>query len=220
MNATAIRNIFLTAVFFAAGHLQATVIFSSNSSAADPTQFNSNVLGSTATQFSNVLVDPDPAWASAIPGSNWISFVNTTNPNAPNYFQVPDGTVWAFYQDFTLTAADTTANGSLSFLADDSASVLLNGHVLVSEASSAGNTYAHCSDVVPNCTAVDTIVLPASDFVTGVNVLEFDVAQRAGTSFGVDYSGTAGVPEPATMGMMGLGLIAAGVLGRKKFLKK
>jgi len=220
MNATALRNILLTATFFVAGNLQGSVVFSSNSSIVDPTQFNYNVPGSAAYQYSNVLVDPDPAWANAMPGSNWISFTNTTNPSGANFFQVPNGTVWAFYQDFTLSAADTTVNGSVSVMADDSTSVILNGHTLVSEASSVGNTYASCSDVVPNCKTVDTVVLPSTDFVTGVNVLEFDVAQRAGTSYGLDYSGTAGVPEPATMGMMGLGLIAAGVFGRKQLLKK
>ena len=204
-----LRTILFGASFLAAGSLQATVIFDSNSTVSDPTESN--------TSGFNIVIAKNPAWANPLPGSNWISFENTGDPSSPGFVTVPNGTVVAFYQNFTLTAAGASVNGTVSVLADDSTSVILNGHTLVTEASFIGNGYSTCSDTVPNCVTADTVVLPSADLVTGVNVLEFDTAQRAGSSFGLDYAGSAGsAPEPSTMVLMGTVLLGVATWGRRR----
>ena len=216
MQTTTVRTALFAAALLAGGHLQATVIFNSNSTAADPNQYNT----STSASSPNVIISPNTAWAAALPGSNWISFENTGDPSSQGFQTVPNGTVVSFFQNFYLNTAGATVNGTISVLADDSTSVILNGTTLVPEASQVGNSYSTCSDTAPNCVAVETLVLPSADLKVGKNVLEFDVAQRAGSSFGLDYSGTAGVPEPGTVGLMGLGMLAVGILGRKFNLAK
>src|ERR1700722_18720983 len=36
-------------------------------------------------------VDPNPNWAPALAGSNWVSFTTTGNPSDAGYYVVPDG---------------------------------------------------------------------------------------------------------------------------------
>ncbi len=188
----------------------ATIKFSSNATAADSTQNNS--IGN------NIVIQKNPGWLDPIAGSQWISYANTGDPSSSGFISPANGTVVSFFQYFTLTAADLTTNGTVSLLADDSAATLLNGHTLQSEAPSAGNTYGTCSDTKPNCTAVTTVTLSSQYFVVGRNKLQFDVAQRAGSSYGLDYSGSAGTtaPEPATWAFMASGALAFAVGLRKR----
>ncbi len=133
-----------------------------------------------------------------------------------------NGTVVSFFQNFVLTAADLSTNGTVSLYADDSSSVVLNNTTLLSEASSAGNTYSTCSDTKPNCVSLTTVVLPSTYFVLGNNVLRFDVAQRAGSSYGLDYAGSAGAasaPEPSTWAFMASGFVALGAGLRKRLTR-
>jgi hypothetical protein len=190
-----------------------TIQFASNSTAADATQNNS--VGN------NVVIAKNPAWANPVAGSQWISFSNTGDPSSAGFSAPANGTVVSFFQHFTLTAGDLSTAGTVSLYADDSAAILLNGHILMPEGSFAKNKYSTCSDVKPNCTSLTTLVLLPEDFVLGGNTLEFDVAQRAGSSYGLDYSGSAGssvsgsvastVPEPATWALMVTGALLLGV---------
>jgi len=57
---------------------------------------------------------------------------------------------------------------------------------------------------------------------SGVNVLSFSVEQLYKVSFGLDYSGaviyipcTTATPEPSTFALLGLPLMALGLIGRK-----
>ena len=213
-----IRHLLILAAAAASSSLTAgTIQFTSNSTTADSSENNSN--------GNNVVIQKNPAWANPIAGSQWISFENTGDPSSPGFQTLPNGTIVKFYQNFSLSASDTKVNGTVSLYADDSSSVVLNGFVLQPEASGVNNTYGTCSDTKPNCVALSTVVLPSADFKTGVNVLEFDVAQRAGSSFGLDYSGSAGAatsggptttPEPSTWAFMATGILALGAGMRKR----
>jgi hypothetical protein len=109
-------------------------------------------------------------------------------------------------------------------MADDSTSVILNGVILVSEASTTNNHYRTCSDFEIGCRGAYMVNLPVNLLRTGDNVLEFQVGQRAGSSFGLNYYGQivepvpAAVSEPATLPLLITGLVGfAGTIRRKPF---
>jgi hypothetical protein len=181
-----------------------TVTLASVGTAIDAGQSNSN--GAT------LAISPNAAWASALPGSSWVSFGITGNVSAPGFFVVPNGTVVSFFDVFNLSGTPT--GGSISVLADDSAAVYLNGTLLLAEGASAGNNYATCSDFGIACLVSTVINLPASDLKSGSNTLQLNVAQRDGVSFGLDYAGSvidsSSVPEPGIALLMTLGLVSVG----------
>jgi hypothetical protein len=186
------------------------ISLSSAGTAADSGQSNS--LGDT------IAIAPNAAWAAALPGSSWVSFGLTGATSAPGFFVVPNGTVVSFFDVFTVPGVAT--GGTLTVMADDSATVLLNGVTLMAEGASAGNTYATCSDFGIGCVSPTIINLPASLLQTGLNTLEFEVAQRDGSSFGLDYSGSvtdpASVPEPGSGMLLGVGLLMLSIAGCRR----
>ncbi len=179
-------------------------------------------LYSNATETANnsgsatVNIPKNAAWAGPLPGSSWVSYVQSGDPNADGFVTVPNGTVVAFTDTFTITG--TPLDGILNVLADDSTSVILNGVQLVAEANQSGNGYATCSDSTIGCLAItEGNVNLTGTLLSGVNTLEFDVAQRDGGSFGLDYAGTVNeTPEPATFSLLGLPLIALFLKKRKQ----
>ncbi|HZS53285.1 MAG TPA: hypothetical protein VFA65_02700 [Bryobacteraceae bacterium] len=172
-------------------------------------------LSSSATETANnsgsptVNIPKNGAWADALPGSSWVSFVQSGDPNAPGYVSVDNGTVVAFTDTFVVNG--TPLDGTLNVLADDSTSVILNGVTLMPEASQSGNTYNTCSDTPIGClTITEGNVNLTGALQAGANTLEFDVAQRNGGSYGLDYAGTinyTATPEPATFALLGLPLV-------------
>jgi hypothetical protein len=210
---------FLTLFFltlFAAEFARAdSLTLASVGTAIDAGQSNSN--GDT------IAIAPNSLWLAALPGSSWVSFGTTGSVSAPGFFVVPNGTDVSFFDVFNV--AGTPTGGSLSVLADDSATVYLNGTLLATEAARAGNTYATCSDFGVGCLVSTVINLPASVLQSGSNTLEFDVAQRNGVSFGLDYVGSVIVPatlsvsvaEPGIAVLMVLGLVS---IGGASFLRK
>jgi hypothetical protein len=177
--------------------------------------------GQTSSMGNTVQIAPNDAWANALGTSSWVSFANTGNPTSPGYRQVSNGTVISFFDHFYMPG--TATSGWLEVMADDSTSVILNGVTLVSEAPTTNNYYQACSDTVIGCRGGYRIDLPVSLLKTGDNVLEFQVAQRAGSSFGLDYDGqivdpvAAPVPEPAALSLWGIGM--AVILGLRKKLR-
>ncbi len=131
--------------------------------------------------------------------------------------RVANGTVVDFFDVFTVPG--TATGGSISVMADDSAAVYLNGVLLVAEASSAGNTYRTCSDFGIGCIHPEVIDLPAADLHSGSNTLEFAVAQRDGSSYGLDYAGYVtdplATPEPVPLVLVGTGLLGMAFLLRR-----
>ncbi|MDQ6676527.1 MAG: hypothetical protein M3Z09_04450 [Acidobacteriota bacterium] len=208
---TTFSLLFVTAATFSGN--AAIIPFASNATFIDNTQGNS--IGN------NVVIQKHPVWANPLPGSRWISFADTGDPSSAAFGAPANGAVVSFFQHFTLSAADISAGGYISFFADDSAASLLNGHLLVNEASISGNTYNACSDTKPNCIVATNLAIPSQDLVLGVNTLQFNVAQRAGSSFGLDYYGYVGAPsslastpEPATWSFVAGGALLMGIISR------
>jgi hypothetical protein len=187
-----------------------TIGLASAGTAADSGQFNSD--GNT------IAIAPNAAWAAALPGSSWVSFGLTGDTSAPGFFVVPNGTVVSFLDTFTVPGVAT--GGTLTVMADDSAAVFLNGVSLIAEATSVGNAYNTCSNFGIGCVQATTIDLPGSLFTTGSNTLEFQVAQRAGSSFGLDYVATVidplPVSEPGSGILMAIGLLGLAIAGFRR----
>jgi hypothetical protein len=180
--------------------------------------------GETTNNSGNptINISPNPRWASALAGTSWVSNVQSGNPSAPGYVTPANGTSVTFTDTFNV--AGTATLGDLLVMADDTTSVVLNGITLYNFAPTAGNTYAVCSDSPISCTS-PTIINLLPDLQSGVNTLSFTVEQLNGSSFGLDYSGVVAytpavtaTPEPATLALFGLPLIALGLLRKK--LKK
>ncbi len=137
--------------------------------------------GSTSA---TVSIAPNVAWAPAGSAgtppvlSQWVSFEAGTGVG-PSVV-APNGT-YSYFTTFTGNAYDS---GSIFILADDTTDVYMNGHLL-----QAANTGANsvCQTGPPNCTVALQVTL--ADFVTGTNVLEFDVDQTNLVSTGLDFYG-------------------------------
>jgi hypothetical protein len=171
--------------------------------------------GQVNSMGSTIAITQHPSWAPALSGSSWVSFAVTGDPNAPGYTVVGNGTVVTFSDIFFIQGTPTS--GWLSVMGDDSMAVLLNGNLVVPEGASLENTYATCSDFGVGCLTPTQLNLTPY-LKSGENTLQFLVAQRAGSSFGLNYSGqvenSVPVPEGSTMLMLGTGLFA--ILGTRR----
>ena len=187
------------------------------SSAANTT--NNSVSEGVANAGATVNISSNPAWASALPGSNWISFTDTGNPSDPSFYTVPNNTSVTFTQTFNLNG--TVTGATLSVLADDTTAVILNGVTIYNAAL--GGSYPTCSSKPIGCLINTEGVFTFSNLApylndNGVNTLQFVVYQEAGSSYGLDYSGCiTTTPEPASLGLLAAGLIGIALIGRKKF---
>jgi hypothetical protein len=150
-----------------------------------------------------------------------VSYAQTGERFAPNYVFTANGVVISFFE--LLTIPDTPTFASLTYRADDSAALYINNALVQPEAPQQGNTYSVCSDFAVGCTELTELTLDIAPYLAkGDNTLRFDVAQRGGSSFGLNYAGTvnyvegdaADTPEPATYGLIGLGLIGLGMCKR------
>jgi hypothetical protein len=178
----------------------ASISFSSVGTATDPNQTNS-------TGMNTIPIAKHPGWANALPDSQWVSYRITGDTSAPGFYEVPNGTIVVFTQTFFITGPQLT--GFINVMADDSTSVILNGMVLMTEASQTGNTYLTCSDFPIGCLSPTSVDLTPA-LHSGLNTLQFEVAQRHMAAFGLDYSGSASTlaptPEPSTVALFGFGM--------------
>ena len=192
------------------------IYFSSQGTATDPSEWNT--IGNT------LVILKDPGWAAALPGSEWVSYAQTGNQYIDGYVMPPNGTVVSFFEILQLAWAPTSA--TITFMADDSAALFINGILVQAEAAADGNLYRICSDLAPGCRTTTAVTLNIAPYLqAGNNTLRFDVAQRGGYSYGLNYAGSAdgtqrppdvSAPEPATLAFTGGALVALGLLRRKR----
>jgi len=198
--------------------------FLSLRASASVVYIDSNAL-TTTNNSSHPTVDltgkllPNPSWAEALPGSDWISYGPTGDDKDPGYFSPPDGTEITFTTEFMLTGPIT--GGSLDVLADDSTSVILNGHELIAADTRRG---ARCSNVPVGCLVSTegrfTFAELDPYLVDGENTLSFGVVQVAGSSFGLDFAASvddAPTPEPGTVALIGAALLGLAALRRLSY---
>jgi hypothetical protein len=195
-------------------------MFAASEASAAPLVFfgSDGGAGETNNLGDTVAISQHPGWASPYSGTSWVSYGTTGNPSAPGYFVPPNGTVVNFYDSFFLPST-TDVTGWMRVMADDSASIYLNGNLLMPEAPQAGNGYVTCSDKPVGCLDSTAVVLDITPLlVQGNNNLLFNVAQRKGSSLGLNYFGEVNqVPEPASMVLIGTGLIGIAARARKRF---
>ena len=165
--------------------------------------------------YSLVLPAGQTTWASALAGSYYVSSNAGDGPGGSN--TEPNGT-YVYTSTFNLTSG--TYAGTLSLLADDTATVKLNGVTIFSADTT--NGYPHCATSVPNCVTVDTASLYNSLFNTGqgaagLNTLEIDLVQGGSDRLGVDLSGSiTPTPEPNSLLLLGSGVVgSAGAMLRR-----
>jgi PEP-CTERM motif len=169
-----------------------------------------NTTNSTASPTQNI--DTNPAWAGPLGGSSWVSFASTGNPSDPGFKTVANGTAVTFTDTFDLSGPVTSAY--LAVLADDTASVWLNGHEVY--AANLAGPYPTCSAKAIGCLLTTAGLFNTAQlapfFVDGVNKLQFKVYQEGGSSFGLDYAGAVNTPEPGTFCLLGVGLLGLALL--------
>jgi hypothetical protein len=182
---------------------------------ADSTPLHSSATNTTNNSGSATQnITSHPAWAAALPGSNWISFANTGNPSTSGFITLPNGTNAIFSQTFDLSGTITAA--TVSVLADDTTSVVVNGVTVY--AAALGGSYPTCSSVQIGClTNTEGTLNIAPYLVDGSNTISFDVYQENGSSYGLDYAGSVTTtPEPGLLVMLSWGLLGLGFMKRRK----
>jgi hypothetical protein len=186
---------------------------------ADSQQLASSTATTNSSGSATQVISPNPAWAAPLAGSSWISFTNTGNPSSAGFTVLPNGAAVTFTQTFNLSGTITGA--TLDVLADDTASVWLNGVELAS--GNLGGSYPTCSSLPIGCLTSTMGVFNFAELQPylqdGTNTLSFVVYQEAGSSYGLDYAGTVTTtPEPGSLLMLEMGLMGIALTARRRLL--
>jgi hypothetical protein len=188
--------------------------------------FASNALDTTnnsghATLDLTGAIPPEEAWAPALPDSYWISYGPTGDESDPGYFSPPNGTVVTFTTEFFVSGSITSAD--LIVLADDTTTVVLNGHTLANANFVKGPICAAGQiGCLTSTEGIFSLAALAPYLIEGTNTLSFAVYQVNGVAFGLDFAGAVdppdpnATPEPGTLALIAGGLIAFAILHRRK----
>ena len=166
---------------------------------------------------STVAITPNGAWSAPFGSSVWVSWAQTGTPDlSPS---TANGTVMTVTDSFTSPFPTIT----LSVMADDTTGVNISGGAFsYAPALGGGNTYTTCSDFVIGCRLYgignlgptagifNIVVTPNTPYT-----ITFDTHQEKGSSFGLDYHIVA-TPEPASLALLGSGLLGLAAMARKK----
>lgn len=186
------------------------------SAGAQDSNYTVSVLGGSTTGLdgaSYVTANtgfPFPYWSANNSVSKWIA---PTASQSQSYDPSSNGT-YQYHLSFDLTGFNAaSAAFSGRFAADNSATVLLNGHLI-------GSTSGFSSNSWGNFTA-------HNGFVAGVNSLDFvvtNLAMNGGNPTGLraeftSSSVAAAVPEPETYAMLLAGLGLVGFTARRRAAK-
>ena len=155
-----------------------------------------------------VVITKHTAWANPFGTSSWVSYDATGGGG----LSPANGTIMTVKDSFTSPVSHIT----LSVMADDTTGVNISGGLFsYLPALGGGNTYATCSDFVIGCRlptagVFSLIVTPGKAYT-----IDFDTQQVAGSAFGLDYEIVA-TPEPASLALLGSGLLGLAAMARKK----
>lgn len=183
----------------------------------------------------NQFIDVHPYWQPNGPDYSWISYLSTTGGWIP-VFSPPNvggsdltsATPTAVFQELFVVNTELVG-GSVTFWADDTATIWLdrpNGGSVKLHAANPVQDGA-CAAGPLGCEPAEfvTLSLAGLDAGPGTYGLRMEVFQRASGPFGIMYTGFAldrdlddpeSVPEPSTYLTVSLGLLAAGLVRRRK----
>ena len=155
-------------------------------------------------------IDGNPGWSAPLPGSEWVSYVNSGAGPV-----VPANGFYKYTSTFSIDAANAgTYNGFFSVLADDTLAVWIDGTQIVDYAQGGNST---CQTNEPNCRLVDKISIDHLALGAGDHTITVIDAQIAGYSAGVDFEANlTETPEPGSLLLLGTGLLGLALVVFRK----